>query len=219
MIAVVDEKVVDLLCRCRRPGALGGAAQMVEQALRDIAEAAALFGDESGEAHAAIGIEVGMLPQDLGEGADRGNVGKEIVAGLHQAGVVRKAVGQRLREVACPRIGAMQAHDRLRPVPVAADEFLGFRSRQPEIADQRVGGNLRDLLRKARVLRTGQRAGVDRQCFGEAPEERAGDQPPAMLDEVEIARGNADPGGQRRLRQPELLAAVAQTEMDRRTRH
>jgi hypothetical protein len=219
MVAAVDEKIVDLLRRRCRPGAFRGAAQTIEKPLGDFPETAALFGDEAGEAVASFCVDIGMLPQYLREGANRGDPGEEFVTRLDQARVVGKTICQRLREIAGARIGAVEPDDCLRPGAVATDEILRRPRRKAEIADERVGGDLCDLLPEACVLRPGQRSRVEIERLRDAPQESAGDETLAVLDQVEIARGNADPASQGRLRQAEVAPPVAQSKMDRGARH
>ena len=82
-----------------------------------------------------------------------------------------------------------------------------------------VGSDLAKLGDESRLLGAGQRAAVETDGVGDAVEQGAADRPLVVLDEVEIARRDADLAGKPLLRFAKLLASLANSVTDRGPGH
>jgi hypothetical protein len=115
VVAAVDE-IVDLALRRCRGGGVLRAVQQRDHRARAGAEPIRLLGDDAAEAFAFGRLQVGILLQDLREGADRADLGQYRMAQLHQRRVLAQPVGERERRLAGVPVAPIELQHGVRPV-------------------------------------------------------------------------------------------------------
>src|SRR5690606_28705709 len=212
VVRVPDEEVIDFFGRRRRSQALVEIAEPLEHRFRHVTEPRALLGDLLNEAGPPLRLHVLVLPQDLGERADGGEAGQEFVARLDERGVMCEALRQRLGQ---PRSGAVvtaQPDHGARPVWLPRHDLLSVGWFECKAPKHRVGYELGELFDEDHLLPA-------RQCADFRPERlrQPAEKAPAhlalsVLDQVQVARRDADPARQSRLGDAERTAPLPQSQ-------
>ena len=177
----------------RRIEALGRHVQLVAQRLGGLLQLAEII---------AVGLD------QIAHALDR--------VGLEARALVAVGHLRRRQRLALPRlgIGRVEPLQRMGDAGTELGEVAQLLLRQVDLAEQRIGEDLVQFGEEAVLVGGGEIAQVEVVGLGKAQQDLRGDRALVPLDQVDVARRNAEPLGDLGLRQPQLLADAPETGAD-----
>jgi hypothetical protein len=185
------------------------AAYEVEQLVDEVGEPLAFLDQDGDELLALARRQIDVVVQDLGEGANRGQQGQQLVARGREIGILGEARAEAADVLAGVPIGAVEGQERLAGRRRAADQLVQLGGPEFGVLEQRIAQQLGQIGQKPGLVVAREGLKVDIEAFGELEQERPVEAALVMLDQVQVARRYAQLRGHRDLGQALLIAQPA----------
>ena len=192
MVLPVVEPLVDLVRRGQLAPLEGGVVEKRGQRVAEFAEVPALVVNDRVKPLAARRVDVGILFDDLGGRAQRGDPGQYLVDGFGEERVVGQAVAEHPGDVVCPPLGTRQRDDAARPARETADHFADAVDLGTERAQLRILRDLVEGLQQAPVGGAVEPVQRHVEHRGDPGEQLAADIALVVLDQVQVRRRDID---------------------------
>ncbi len=215
-VPILLDEVADFLVRrvgaekARRPLAL----PVLQHLADDAGKPLALAQNDAQEPLAFARLEIGVVVQDLGKRPDGCQQGQQLMARRRQNGLSGETLPQGMDGVSGVAIGVVQRDQGAADLGVGADQILDLPGIRALILEQGVAEHLLEIRHQTDLVFVGKGLQIDIEEPRQLEHQGQCQRPLVVLDEVEIARRNAQPLGHRDLAEsgvaPEFSDLVAE---------